>query len=48
MLTFPLTEIKPAVGSNNISPPPDDFNSTSPSTVCNVILSVPNSLNLID
>ena len=30
------------------SPPPEDFNSISPSTVCNVILSVPNSLNLID
>ena len=48
MLTFPLTEIKPAVGSNNTSPPPEDFNSISPSTVCNIILSVPNSLNLID
>ena len=48
MLTFPLTEIKPEVGSNNKSPPPEDFNSISPSTVCNVILSVPNSLNLID
>mgnify|MGYP000942709684 CR=1 FL=1 len=37
----PLTEIKPAVGSNNISPPPEDFNSTSPSTVCKIILSLP-------
>ena len=33
MLTFPLIEIKPLVGSNNKSPPPEDFNSISPSTV---------------
>ena len=38
----------PFVGSNNTSPPPDDFNSMSPSAVCNTIESLPASKILID
>ena len=44
----PLIDIIPFVGSNNISPPPDDFNSISPSADCNIIESEPPSNILID
>ena len=36
------------MGSNNISPPPEDFNSISPSADCNIIESLPASKILID
>jgi len=44
----PLIDIIPFVGSNNISPPPDDFNSISPSADCNIIESEPASNILSD
>ena len=46
--TGPFNIILPLVGSNNISPSPLDFNSTSPSAVCKIIESVPFSNILID
>jgi hypothetical protein len=44
----PLIDMIPFVGSNNMSPPPDDFNSISPSADCNIIESEPASNILID